>query len=166
MDFLQKQRLDDLFFEADMLIKEKKITEAISVLEAILVEAPDYGRAYNHLGWIFETQYRDFIKAEDMYKRCIALDPNYTPIYLNTSILLSTLGKYDEQKELLAKALTVPGIDKPGMYNEMAIACEMQGQYDEAMAHYKTAIRLSLVDANIDTYMASIERCKKKALLN
>jgi tetratricopeptide (TPR) repeat protein len=166
MDFLQKQRLDDLFFEADTLIKEKKITEAISLLEAILVEAPDYGRAYNHLGWIFETQYRDFIKAEDMYKRCIALDPNYTPIYLNTSILLSTLGKYDEQKELLAKALTVPGIDKPGMYNEMAIACEMQGQYDEAIENYKTAIRLSLVDANIDTYMASIERCKKKALLN
>lgn len=166
MDFLQKQRLDDLFFEADMLIKEKKITEAISVLEAILVEAPDYGRAYNHLGWIFETQYRDFIKAEDMYKRCIALDPNYTPIYLNTSILLSTLGKYDEQKELLAKALTVPGIDKPGMYNEMAIACEMQGQYNEAIEHYKTAIRLSLVDANIDTYMASIERCKKKAALS
>jgi tetratricopeptide (TPR) repeat protein len=166
MDFLQKQRLDDLFFEADTLIKEKKITEAISVLEAILVEAPDYGRAYNHLGWIFETQYRDFIKAEDMYKRCIALDPNYTPIYLNTSILLSTLGKYDEQKDLLAKALTVPGIDKPGMYNEMAIASEMQGQYDEAIENYKTAIRLSLVDANIDTYMASIERCKKKALLN
>ncbi|MFZ4785702.1 MAG: hypothetical protein ACOYLH_09505 [Flavobacteriales bacterium] len=166
MDFLQKQRLDDLFFEADTLIKEKKITEAISLLEAILVEAPDYGRAYNHLGWIFETQYRDFIKAEDMYKRCIALDPNYTPIYLNTSILLSTLGKYDEQKELLAKALTVPGIDKPGMYNEMAIACEMQGQFDEAIENYKTAIRLSLVDANIDTYMASIERCKKKALLN
>lgn len=165
MDFLQKQRLDDLFFEADALIKEKRITEAMSTLEVILVEAPDYGRAYNHLGWIFETQYRDYIKAEEMYRKCIALDPNYTPIYLNLSILLSTLGKYTEQMQLLDKALQVPGIDKPQVYNEMGIACEMQGEYDVAIEHYKMAARLSLVDANIDMYLSSIERCKKKKLI-
>ena len=162
MDFLQKQRLDDLFFEADALIKEKRITEAISTLEVILVEAPDYGRAYNHLGWIFETQYKDYLKAEEMYRKCLVLDPTYSPIYINFSILLSTLGKYAEQMELLDKALEVPGIDKPQVYNEMAIANEMQGEYDKAIEQYKMAARLSLVDANIDMYLASIERCKKK----
>ncbi|MFM1999497.1 MAG: hypothetical protein RL204_1444 [Bacteroidota bacterium] len=166
MDFLQQQRLDDLFFEADALIKEKKITEAISTLEIILVEAPDYGRAYNHLGWIYETQYKDYAKAEDMYKRCIAYDPNYTPIYLNTSILLSTLGKYDEQRELLQKALLVPGIDKPGIYNELGISSEMQGAFDEAIDHFKMAARLSLVENNIDLYLSSIARCKKKKTLD
>jgi tetratricopeptide (TPR) repeat protein len=162
MDFLQRQRLDDLFFEADQLIKEKRITEAFSTLEVILVEAPDYGRAYNHLGWIYETQYKDYKKAEEMYRKCLALDPEYTPIYLNTSFLFSTLGKHQEQYELMQKALEVPGIDKPQAYNEMAIASEMMGRYDEAIEHYKMAARLTLVDANIDVYLGSIERCKKK----
>jgi len=162
MDYLQKQRLDDLFFEADTLIKERKITEAISTLEAILVEAPDYGRAYNHLAWIFETQYREYAKAEDFYKKCIALDPNYTPAYLNLSINLSTLGKYQEQLHLLESALNIPGIDKAGMYNEMAIAKELMGEYIEAMAFYREAIRYTLSDANLTTYSGSIERCRKK----
>ena len=162
MDFLQKQQLDDLFFEADSLIKERKITEAISTLEAILVEAPDYGRAYNHLGWIYETQYRDYAKAEDFYKRCIALDPNYTPAYLNLSINLSTLGKYEEQLTYLDAALLIPGIDRAGMYNEMAIAKELLGQFEEAIRFYKEAIRFTLVDANLATYSASIDRCLRK----
>lgn len=37
MDFLQKQQLDDLFFEANALIKEHKITKAISTLDAMFV---------------------------------------------------------------------------------------------------------------------------------
>ncbi len=166
MDFLQKQKLDDLFFEADALIKEKRITEAISTLEVILVEAPDYGKAYNHLGWIFETQYKDYVKAEDMYRKCLALDPNYTPIYVNFSILLSTLGKYAEQLELLNTALEVPGIDRPNIYNELGICLEMTGRYDDAMEKYKMAARLTLLDANIDTYLNSIERCKKKKTID
>lgn len=162
MDFLQRQRLDDLFFEADNLIKEKKITEAFSTLEVILIEAPDYGRAYNHLGWIYETQYRDYAKAEDFYRKCMALDPNYTPIYLNFSILLSTLGRYEEQKQHLHTALTIPGIDKPGIYNELGIAHEMLGEYEEAIENYKMSIKLSLNSGMIDTYMNSIDRCNKK----
>jgi tetratricopeptide (TPR) repeat protein len=162
MDFLQQQRLDDLFFEADALIKEKKITEAISTLEIILVEAPDYGKAYNHLGWIYETQYRDYTKAEDFYKRCIALDPNYSPCYFNLSIALSTLGKHQEQLDLLQQALQVPGIDRASMHNEMAMAFELLCRFDEAIKGYKEAVRYSLIDANITTYMASIERCRTK----
>lgn len=162
MDFLQKQQLDDLFFEADSLIKERKITEAISTLEAILVEAPDYGRAYNHLAWIYETQYRDYAKAEDLYKRCIAIEPNYTPAYLNLSINLSTLGKYEEQLTFLDAALRIPGIDRAGMYNEMAIAKELLGLFEEAIKYYKEAIRFTLVDANLATYSASIDRCMRK----
>jgi tetratricopeptide (TPR) repeat protein len=162
MDFLQRQRLDDLFFEADNLIKEKKITEAFSTLEVILIEAPDYGRAYNHLGWIYETQYRDYAKAEEFYRKCMALDPNYTPIYLNFSILLSTLGRYEEQKQHLLNALSIPGIDKPGIYNELGIALEMLGQYEEAIDNYKMSIKLSLNSAMIDTYLNSIDRCNKK----
>jgi tetratricopeptide (TPR) repeat protein len=162
MDFLQQQRLDDLFFEADQLIKEQKYTEAISTLQAILIEAPDYGKAYNHLGWIYDTKYRNYQMAEDHYRKCIVYTPEYTPVYLNLSITLSTLGKYDDQKDILMKALAVPGIDKATINNELAIMQELLGEYEPAIEHYKLAIRHSLIDANVDLYLNSIERCRKK----
>jgi tetratricopeptide (TPR) repeat protein len=162
MDYLQQQRLDDLFFEADALIKDQKYTDAIATLEAILVEAPDYGKAYNHLGWIFETKYRDYKKAEDHYRKCIAYAPEYTPVYLNISIALSTMGKYEEQEKILLDALQVPGIDRATINNELGMKNELTGAFELAIEYYKTAIRFSLVDANVDLYVSSMERCKKK----
>jgi tetratricopeptide (TPR) repeat protein len=166
MDFLQRQRLDDLFFEADALIREKRITEAFSILESILIEAPDYGKAYNHLGWIYDTHYREYAKAVEMYRKCMTYTPEYTAVYLNMSITLSTLGLYEDQRAVLEQALTVPGIDKPGIFNELAIMHELLGNYDEAISKYKEAARLSLINANIDTYVASIERCRRKQTLH
>lgn len=165
-DFLQKQRLDDMFFEADNLIREKRITEAFSILETILIEAPDYGKAYNHLGWIYDTQYREYAKAVEMYRKCMAYTPEYTAVYLNMSITLSTLGLYEDQKAVLEQALAVPGIDRPGIFNELAIMNELLGNYEEAIAKYKEAARLSLINTNIDTYISSIERCRRKQSLN
>ena len=162
MDFLKLQQLDDLFFEADQLIREKKFTEAITILESIIIDSPEYGKAYNHLAWIFETQYREYAKAEDLYRKCIAINPEYTPVYLNISVTLSTLGKYADQQKILEAALLVPGIDKSSMYNELGIMHELTGKFDEAIHHFKEAIRFSLVNANIDTSMASMERCKRK----
>lgn len=154
--------LDELFFEADNLIKEKRFTEAIQKLEAILTDAPDYGKAYNHLGWIYETQYRDYIKSEELYRKCIAISPQYTAAYGNLSITLSTLNKFDDQELLLNQALVVPGIDKPMILNEFGILYEMKGDFDKAIEYYKKAIIASLNDANIDIYSKSVERCKKK----
>ncbi len=154
--------LDELFFEADELIKEKRFPDAIQKLEAILVENPEYGKAYNHLGWVYETQYRDYKKAEEFYRKCILYSPEYTPVYGNLSITLSTLNKLDEQEKLLNQALTIPGIDKPTIFNEFGIMYEIKGDFDRAIEHYKKAIMASLSDANIEIYSKSVERCKKK----
>ena len=59
MDSFQRLKLDELFFEADQMIAEKNFSDAINTLESILIEAPDYGKAYNHLGWIYETKYKE-----------------------------------------------------------------------------------------------------------
>ena len=66
-------QLDEMFFEADALIAQGKITEAISTLEAILVEDASFGKAYNHLGWIYETKFKDYAKAEEFYKKCLII---------------------------------------------------------------------------------------------
>lgn len=153
---------DDLLFEADELIRNNKIADAVNLLEGIISDAPDYGKAYNHLGWIYETKLKDINSAETMYKQCLAYNPEYPPVYLNLSIALSTLGKYDEVEALLKKAFEVPGVEKSVIYNEYGILFELRQDYNAAIEKYKDAIRFSLSDVNVDTYAKSMNRCRTK----
>ncbi len=155
-------QLDELFFEADALIAQGKIAEAISTLESILVEDASYGKAYNHMGWIYETKFKDYKKAEEFYKKCYAYSPDYPAIYINLSIMLSTLGKYDELEIFIKKGLEVTGTDKAALTNEFGIMYELKGDYKNAIEQFRNAVKLSLNDANVDTYSKSIQRCKKK----
>jgi tetratricopeptide (TPR) repeat protein len=154
--------LDDKFFEADNLIKESKIGEATALLNEIITEMPEYGRAHNHLGWIFETKLNDYTKAENHYKAALQFTPEYPAVYYNYSILLSTLNRFDELTALLEKAINVPGINKATITNEYGIMYEAQGKYKEAIESYTQYIRYSYDNKNVETGKASIERCKTK----
>lgn len=162
MDSFQQLKLDEMFFDADQLIAEKKFADAINTLESILIEAPDYGKAYNHLGWIYETKYKDLQKAEDFYKKCVLYTPDYPAVYLNLAIVLSSQSKYDELEAHLNRALQVTGVDKASMYNEFGIMYELQGKFNQAIESYKSAIRNTLSDTTLETYSKSIKRCKTK----
>lgn len=153
---------EDLLFEADELIRNNKIADAVNLLEGIIAEVPDFGKAYNHLGWVFETKLKDLSAAESMYKQCLAYCPDYPPVYLNLSIVLSALGKYDELEKHLNLALTIHGVEKSTIYNEIAILHELKQDFNLAIDNFKQAIRFTLSEANVDTYAKSIERCRKK----
>ena len=153
---------EDLLLEADELIRSNKIADAIHLLEGMISQAPDYGKAYNHLGWVYETKLKEYALAETMYKQCLAYHPEYPPVYLNLSIVLSTLGKHVELEQLLTKGLKVPGVDKAAIYNEFGILYEMQLDYVRATQNFKLAIQHSFNDLNIDNYLKSINRCRIK----
>jgi len=153
---------EDMLLEVDELIRNNKIADAVLLLENIINQTPDYGKAYNHLGWIYETKFKDVLKAEKMYKQCLAYNPDYPPVYLNLSIVLSLLSKFEEQEALLNKALEVPGIEKSGIINELGILYELKLDYNKAIEYYKSAIKQSLSDKNIETYLKSIDRCRLK----
>ncbi|MBP6731881.1 MAG: hypothetical protein KA149_07480 [Chitinophagales bacterium] len=155
-------RMEDMFMEADRLIGEQRIGEAFSKLMAMIQEMPNFGKAYNHLGWIYETKYKDFPNAEKYYKLAIENSPDYLAAYYNYAIVLSTLQKWDELTDLLTKALTIPGINRSTIQNEFAIMYEGQGKYKEAIDAYKKYAAATFDDKQLDTAKASIERCKKK----
>jgi len=154
--------LDNMFFKADQLIKDNLIGDAHDTLLRIVQQDPTYGRAYNHLGWLFETKYKDLNKAEEYYKKALENSPEYVPIYLNYSICLSTMGKYTELKSFLDGALTVSGVNKSQLYNEYGIMYEMQGDFAGAIEHYQKAVNHSLNNNDINIYQESIERCARK----
>jgi len=154
--------MEDMFMEADRLISEQHIGEAFTKLTSITQEMPEFGKAYNHIGWIYETKYKDFPNAEKYYKQAIEYSPDYLATYYNYAIVLSTLKKWDELTTLLNKALNVPGINASTIQNEFAIMYEAQGKYKEAIEAYKQYAAATFDDKQLDTAKASIERCKKK----
>ena len=162
MEFYERLKLDDLFYEADAKIKQQNYADAMQTLEAILAEAPEYGKAYNHLAWLYDTKYRDLGKAAEYYEKCLFYEPEYAPVYMNYAAVLSTMNRWKELEELLRKALDVPGVDKATVYNEYGIMYELLGNYDEAVKHYKDAIRCTLAIENVETYQTSVNRCKRK----
>ncbi len=155
-------RMEDMFLDADRLISEQKIGEAFTKLTSIVQEMPTFGKAYNHIGWIYETKYKDYPNAEKNYKLAIEYAPDYHAGYYNYAIVLSTLQKWDELHALLDRALKVPGINKGTIYNEGAIMLEAQGKYKEAIEAYKNYITNTFDNKQLDTAKDSIERCKKK----
>ena len=57
-------RLEELFNLADRDIKDGHFESAFRRLEEILVEDPLFGKAYNYMGWMYESNFRDYAKAE------------------------------------------------------------------------------------------------------
>lgn len=159
-NFLSKA--DEMFFDADEKIRNGQIVEAKDMLINLINQFPEYGRAYNHLGWIYETKYKDYRTAEDYYRKALEFAPDYPAVYLNFAIVLSSLEKFDELENLLNKALSVPGIAKDKIYNEFGIMYELKGEYLKAIDYYKRAINASLAEKDIEIYRESINRCKTK----
>lgn len=51
---------------------------AVKNLDNIIAEDHVFGKAYNHLGWFSETQFRDYTTAEKYYKQDLEKSPNYS----------------------------------------------------------------------------------------
>ena len=148
--------------DADRLIAEQKIGEAFAKLQSIIQEMPEFGKAYNHIGWIYETKYKDFPNAEKYYKQAIEYTPDYLAAYYNYAIVLSTLKKWDELTALLTRALNVPGVNVSTIQNEFAIMYEAQGKLNEAIDAYKKYAASTFDSKQLETAKDSIQRCKTK----
>ena len=160
MDHLTK--LEEMLHQANNDIKDGFYDEATNKLEKIIDIDPNFGKAYNHLGYLYEVKFKEYDKGETLYKLCLEKSPMYPSVYYNYAILLSTLGKWNELKELLDTAMNIPGITKSAIYNEYAIMYEQQGKLDEAMDHYKKCALNTLDKNTLNRAKDSLDRCKMK----
>ncbi|MGI8640236.1 MAG: tetratricopeptide repeat protein [Pyrinomonadaceae bacterium] len=153
---------EEMFAQADRLLNEGVIMEAVEKLMQILKRNSRFGKAYNHLGWVYETKYKNTERAEEYYKAAMQFAPNYNAAYLNYGYFLSNLGRFDELKTHLDKVSNLPGIATDTIANEYAIMYEMQGNLQEAIDYYEKAAIVTLDTLKLDKYKESIERCRKK----
>lgn len=162
MDYFE---LEERFYEADKLINEGKISDAAHLLDAILAEAPDFGKAHNHMGWLYETKFKNYAKAEEHYKFALKFAPEYPAGYYNYAYLLSTLRRYEELESLLNEAIKIPGISYATLYNEFGLMNEALGKYQDAIHYFKLYIQNLFEIKTIETAAESIKRCERKMQL-
>jgi Tfp pilus assembly protein PilF len=153
---------EELFAQADKLLNDGVIMEAVDKLGQILKRNPRFGKAYNHLGWVFETKYKNMARAEEYYKAAMQYAPNYNAAFLNYSYFLSNQGRFDELKSHLDMVSNIPGIAKDTIYNEYAIMYEMQGNPQTAMDYYHKAGMVTLDNGKLEKYKEGIDRCIRK----
>ncbi|PMB00113.1 hypothetical protein CEN50_04480 [Fischerella thermalis CCMEE 5268] len=148
--------------QADSLIKAGQIQTAVELLVKILQYNPQFGKAYNYLGWIYETQYQNYTYAEECYRNAMKYAPDYAPVYLNYAYLLLSGRRFDELKAHLDEALAIPNVSKDRIYNHYGLMYEMQQNPEAAMSYYVKAVMSTLDTSTLPYYKEAIERCKVK----
>ncbi len=158
---------EEMFAQADRLLNDGVVMEAVEKLSQILKRNPRFGKAYNHLGWVYETKYKNTARAEEYYKAAMQYAPHYNASYLNYCYFLSNQARFEELKTHLDRLANLPGIAKDTVANEYAIMYEMMGNPQSAADYYQKAALVTLDNAKLEKYREGIERCKKKLeLLN
>ncbi len=153
---------DRMFFQADGLIKDGRIVDARDLLEECIAKYPTHGRSYNHLGWLHQEKYKDFISAEKYFLKALELAPEYPAIYKNFAFCLSTQRKFDQLEKLLEQALKTSGVDHSFVYEEYAIMYELKGDYSLAIKYFTEFAKNALDQKLVSNGIRAIDRCKQK----
>ncbi len=159
---MSDNRAENLFFEADQLIDENKIVDAKEMLFDLLAEFPDYGRAHNHLGWLYNIKFNNYPKAKKHLELAVKFAPDYHAAYSNFAYLLIDMNLYDEMIAFGNKVVDNSIADKSTILNKMGQAYELKGEVMLAFKYYKQAIKETLNNKSIDAIYASVNRIKGK----
>lgn len=159
---MSEHKAENLFFEADQLIDENKIIEAKEILIDLLSEFPDYGRAHNHLGWLYSVKFNNHVKAKKHLELALKFAPDYQGVYANYSYLLVEMNLYDEMISFGNETLTNNIADSATIYNKMGQAFELKNELMNAYEYYKLATTGAINNQFLNELYASINRVKGK----
>eukprot|EP00941_MAST-03F_sp_MAST-3F-sp1_P001582 g1582.t1 len=137
----------DAHYKLGVAYKSKgRIPAAQKSFEAVVHLAGDnrkelLGRSLYSLG-LLEQQYGgDLKKAQRYYSRCIAVDSQLTPAFVNLGIILKNTGQIQEAVEKLKTATEL----SPKNYNAWAnygVVLSQRGDAVEAVAAYQKALKI------------------------
>lgn len=102
-----------------------------------------------HLGCQLEAQ--DMRKAEQAYRRAIAIAPDYADPYLNLGCLLTEAGRLPEAESLYREAVAAVG-DEPLLHFNLGVTLEDLERYEDALRSYHRCIDIApdMADAHFN----------------
>lgn len=153
-----------LFAEANRKLNaNERLDEVLDMLFQISKDYPHFGKVYNHLGWIYETKFKDFIKAEENYQKALELAPDYPAVYENYLSVLERMNKLDKMKEILDLALKSELSNKTAIHEFYGRYYELKGEYDLAIREYRSSIESCFSMQIISDLKDCIKRCHEKS---
>jgi len=151
-----------LLLEAKQKLDDQKIKEALDILHHLTILYPNFARAYNLLGFIYDSFFEETKIAERYYKKCLELDPDFKEAYSNYAYCLLVLKKYTELEEFILKSINLQIVNKSYLYHLLGKAQEALLKFAEAIQAYETAILHSFDIEDIQAREKDIARCVKK----
>ena len=151
--------------KAEKLFEEYMIEEGKMILEGLLEEEPGYGKAHNHLGWMYLYHEDEEEKAEMHLKYSILFDPSFAPTYLHLACLYIRKNEYQKALEILEKGLEAKDAYKVLIYELKGQSYEGLEQYSTALKNYKSALRFALNDWEASSIETNIKRTRKKRFM-
>ncbi len=136
---------------------------ALAELSDLIRAFPRFAPAYNTLGWLYANPLENPRQAIVCYRRALALDPDYPPVYFNLIVALNTLGLSAEVPALAERALIVPGIDPGKIHHQLGITFELARDYKQAERCYGDAIQATLSVTELESFAVALRRCQDKA---
>jgi len=112
-----------------------------AVNKALAIE-PDNALALASVGWIAFAYDRNLADAARYLEHALRLEPANTTIIRNAAYLMASLGRLDEAIELV-EILTSRDPVNPAVHSNLGSYYIYAGQWDKAIASYRTALVLS-----------------------
>ena len=97
-------RLRQLMHLAREHYESREYDKAEPLLEQIVREHRGFADMFNMLGVIHHSASR-FAQAEAAFKEALRINPRYTEPALNLAVTLNDMGRYQEAREVYAKAI-------------------------------------------------------------
>jgi tetratricopeptide (TPR) repeat protein len=132
--------LQSLFLQAVQAEEQNKKAAAMEKYVAILAIDPVYTAALINLGTLHYHQ-KNYIRAEDLYRRATQADPSYVLAFFDLGNVLDELQRPDESIAAYACAIALAPGYADAHYN-LALAYERKGERRRALAHWQIYIRL------------------------
>ncbi len=153
--------LERLIQQAESAFERKEYLEGMQLLEEALIAEPNYGKAHNHMGWLYLYQIHDMEKAEKHLNYALKYSPNYSAPYFHMAKVLFDSRRFDELKSLLEKASDA-SVSMSFINNEYGRMYEVHGKMRKAVEFYKKAFRWSMDEQEMNVYKDNIRRCRDK----
>ena len=124
----------------NVLLREKRLNDAIENYHHALSAAPDYSEAHNNLGVALSRQGK-LAEAIAQYQRAIAIAPSNDEAHANWGIALDAMGKPAESLAHFRMAVAINGANADARVN-WGNALITLGRLDDAILMYRDALRL------------------------
>ncbi|MBI4949910.1 MAG: tetratricopeptide repeat protein [Deltaproteobacteria bacterium] len=148
--------------------EERHFDKALQYLERVASEKTSFADVYNMLGLIYYGQSR-FEDAIGSFKKALEINPSYTEVSLNLSVVYNELGQFEKSSEVYACAKEVRKeaqsyVDPyvrgklSNMHASIASIYKDLGLYAEAAEEYRKALTMSPEFIDIRTSLGVVYR--------